>query len=109
MRSFSHTITGTAAALALLAGPAIAGDAVAPRVFDGMPDGEQEYAALAQLCKKSATNKNRGWHTQEKAGFAKEKAIGPEHLTQRMKTRVFPVFSDYTSLRILCSSFQTLQ
>lgn len=49
MRSFSNRFMGTIGALVLLGGPTIADDAEAIRVFDGMPDGEQEYTALVQL------------------------------------------------------------
>ncbi len=48
MREFTHRL-GACAALALLSVPALADDAVTTRVFDGMPDGDQQYAALVRL------------------------------------------------------------
>ena len=49
MHRFRHRFSVAVAALVLLGGLAVADDATTPRVFDGMPDGEQDYAALVRL------------------------------------------------------------
>jgi hypothetical protein len=46
---FSYRFSGAIVALVLLGGQAFADDAAEPRVFDGMPDGGQEYTALVEL------------------------------------------------------------
>ena len=47
MRTFFRWLS--VAALGLLSAPALADDATAARVFEGMPDGDQDYAMLVRL------------------------------------------------------------